>query len=469
MKPAVDNAESEFTLAATGDAIIMRSMLPLADWSQRFDAILKPLQKANATVTNLEVVVNQPGSYATLPQPVRDQYQYLGNSSRMALRADPHVLDQLSGMGINMFATANNHSNDFGRKGMEQTMDELETRNLAYAGLGTDLSDARKPSYITTARGRVGHVHATTSIPPDAEASSASAFLPGRPGINPLHVNWTYKIPPDYLETLREIGSLVGIDDIKGTWLGRELRDTQSDSNSESSQYSFMHMTFESVNNTEEAGISLSVNATDRKAVLDQIRESDSQADWTVATVHSHQGPHGTRNVSQTPGFLETFARDCIDAGADAFICTGSHVLRGIEIYANKPIFYSLGNFIFHFETQEQLPAEVFEYYDLDDDSRPSAAMDARFFDGDTPKGNLANDQYWMTILPTCHYDKDGKLKQIELLPCELGQHESRGKRGTPKQATDEEAERIFETLRDLSEEYETTIEQDGESGKIIL
>jgi hypothetical protein len=35
-----------------------------------------------------------------------------------------------------------------------------------------------------------------------------------------------------------------------------------------------------------------------------------------------------------------------IDAGADAVIGHGPHVLRGIEFYRERPIAYSLGNFV---------------------------------------------------------------------------------------------------------------------------
>ena len=35
-----------------------------------------------------------------------------------------------------------------------------------------------------------------------------------------------------------------------------------------------------------------------------------------------------------------------IDAGADAVIGHGPHVLRGIEFYRGRPIVYSLGNFL---------------------------------------------------------------------------------------------------------------------------
>jgi hypothetical protein len=39
----------------------------------------------------------------------------------------------------------------------------------------------------------------------------------------------------------------------------------------------------------------------------------------------------------------------------------GPHVLRGIEIFKGKPVFYSLGDFIFQNETLLRLPAENYE------------------------------------------------------------------------------------------------------------
>src|SRR5206468_3121534 len=45
------------------------------------------------------------------------------------------------------------------------------------------------------------------------------------------------------------------------------------------------------------------------------------------------------------PDFLVELAHDAIDNGADAFVGHGPHVLRGIEIYKGKPIFYDLAEF----------------------------------------------------------------------------------------------------------------------------
>jgi poly-gamma-glutamate synthesis protein (capsule biosynthesis protein) len=40
-------------------------------------------------------------------------------------------------------------------------------------------------------------------------------------------------------------------------------------------------------------------------------------------------------------------ARQLIDAGADALVCHHSHTLQRIDFYHDKPIYYSIGNFIF--------------------------------------------------------------------------------------------------------------------------
>jgi hypothetical protein len=58
-----------------------------------------------------------------------------------------------------------------------------------------------------------------------------------------------------------------------------------------------------------------------------------------------------TREVAESlgrepRGDLRRWARAVIDAGADAVIGHGPHVLRGIEFYRDRLIAYSLGNFL---------------------------------------------------------------------------------------------------------------------------
>lgn len=52
-----------------------------------------------------------------------------------------------------------------------------------------------------------------------------------------------------------------------------------------------------------------------------------------------------------------SIARKAIDSGADIIMGHHPHVLQGIEIYKGKPIFYSLGNFVFN--SQDKLSTKT--------------------------------------------------------------------------------------------------------------
>ena len=85
--------------------------------------------------------------------------------------------------------------------------------------------------------------------------------------------------------------------------------------------------------------------------VVDSVRPL---VDLLVVTFHG--GAEGVRalrvpetaeSLGREPrGELRRWARAVIDAGADAVVGHGPHVLRGIEFYRGRPIVYSLGNFL---------------------------------------------------------------------------------------------------------------------------
>ena len=158
------------------------------------------------------------------------------------LHAEPEILDELADFGVDLFSTANNHSFDFGLDRILSTMNALEERNQTYAGMGLDLPDARGPEYIQTGGGRVGFVHSTTGYLAGAEAGKPSSFVGGRPGINPLHVEWTYYVTKEQYSHLQDVAEATGISRVKGLWLKREAARRETDSN-----FAFMHMTFEPV------------------------------------------------------------------------------------------------------------------------------------------------------------------------------------------------------------------------------
>ena len=86
-------------------------------------------------------------------------------------------------------------------------------------------------------------------------------------------------------------------------------------------------------------------------AVVDSVRPL---VDLLIVTFHGGAEGIGALHVPETAeslgreprGDLRRWARAVIDAGADAVIGHGPHVLRGIEFYRGKPVAYSLGNFV---------------------------------------------------------------------------------------------------------------------------
>jgi len=72
------------------------------------------------------------------------------------------------------------------------------------------------------------------------------------------------------------------------------------------------------------------------------IKDAKSKADFVFVIVH---GGHELYRLP-SPRMQEIY-RFMIDAGADSVVGHHTHCYSGYEIYHNKPIFYSLGNFLF--------------------------------------------------------------------------------------------------------------------------
>jgi hypothetical protein len=82
------------------------------------------------------------------------------------------------------------------------------------------------------------------------------------------------------------------------------------------------------------------------------IERAAEQADVVVAFLHAGAEGSDKTHVPRSPesafgeyrGDSRRFARVAIDAGADLVLGSGPHVLRGLELYKNRLIAYSLGN-----------------------------------------------------------------------------------------------------------------------------
>lgn len=83
---------------------------------------------------------------------------------------------------------------------------------------------------------------------------------------------------------------------------------------------------------------------------------SELKANNDIVVLIMHGGAEGADKTgvpgtyewmgTENRGNVELVAKTAIDAGADLVLGSGPHVLRKIEIYKDKPIAYSLGNFV---------------------------------------------------------------------------------------------------------------------------
>lgn len=83
-------------------------------------------------------------------------------------------------------------------------------------------------------------------------------------------------------------------------------------------------------------------SAYDPAPVAEAIREARSRCDFLIVSVH-----WGLERHTEPEKYQRDNGHAYIDAGADLVIGSHPHVLQGIEFYQGKPIFYSMGNFIF--------------------------------------------------------------------------------------------------------------------------
>lgn len=80
-----------------------------------------------------------------------------------------------------------------------------------------------------------------------------------------------------------------------------------------------------------------------RRDILTAVAEAQTRAD--VVLVSLHWGYEGTLAPQ---AWQIKLAREIIDAGAAAILGHHPHLPFGVELYAGKPIIYSLGNYLFH-------------------------------------------------------------------------------------------------------------------------
>ncbi len=80
----------------------------------------------------------------------------------------------------------------------------------------------------------------------------------------------------------------------------------------------------------------------DQEIILSEVQKHDPEVDWLIVSLH-----WGNEYLPEAETWRIDLAKKLIDAGADIIHGHHPHVWQNYEIYKDKPIFYSFGNFIF--------------------------------------------------------------------------------------------------------------------------
>lgn len=189
---------------------------------------------------------------------------------------------------------------------------------------------------------------------------------------------------------------------------------------------------------SDRFGRNVKVDEDDMSRNLAAITSAAEEGCMVIAYLHHH---HWASDWYQVPVWVGAIAKKCIDAGAAMFVSHGAPVLQPIEIYRGRPIFYSLGNFIFHVKSE---------------------------------KSQWKAREVWESVIGLCSFGADGKLAGVSFHPVVIGGNEASNsdaleKRLAPELVYGLDAERILHLFRDQSACLGTEIKVLDGTGRLTL
>ena len=155
-KPAERDA---YTLLFTGDVMLSRTvgarMAAQKDWSLPFHLIADTLRQADLRYANLECPVSDRG---------RNQHHLY------SFRADPQAIEGLKAIGFNVVSQANNHTYDWGREALLDTLDRLRAGGIQPVGAGPNVFAAHFPLLVKVGELRLAFLAYVDIDPKEAAA-----------------------------------------------------------------------------------------------------------------------------------------------------------------------------------------------------------------------------------------------------------------------------------------------------------
>ncbi|WP_019636464.1 CapA family protein [Paenibacillus fonticola] len=247
-------------IIATGDIILGK------DCEYLFDHARPLLQAADITVGQLEVTHTDRAAHAA------------------ALGRTPQNLKPIADAGFDVLTLAGNHLMDYGKEGIEDTIQWLDEHHIHYVGAGMNLAESRRPAVLERKQLRVGFLNYNCVGPQETWAGQERA------GNAYIHIVTHYELDhanpggPPKVHTYAEPKTM--------GWM---------------------------------------------KEDIDKLK---GECDFVVVALH--------KGLVHTPAKLVDYeyqvSYEAIDAGADLIISHHSHILKGVEWYKGKPIYHGLCN-----------------------------------------------------------------------------------------------------------------------------
>lgn len=409
--------KDHFCAVVTGQSLITHDIRTIQD--ERFGDVVRFLQQGDLVFTNFEsTILGKQGGWPT-------KGKYFGYSTAA-------VLDALKALGFNALALANNHAFDLGPQGVLATLEEVEARGFLHAGLGIDEADATRPGCRHFGARQVSLLALDAGPgPANMYAENGTSFRPARPGVNRLKAVRKIGVPDGHLRRLERLGNHLQSSPFD---LANYAQPEDPPEVARGNELNFYGTVFAQAANF---GCLIEVDSRSANVHLSAIRYAAAQGDFVVAYLHHHHWEPGWQDV---PRWVQTFARSCIDAGADLFVSHGAPVLQAVEIYNGSPIFYGLGNFLFHVHPDEN--------------------------EWDPP-------EVWQSIVAACRYGANGCLERIDLLPVVIGAAAqspgSSSGRLVPVPATGNVARDILGGFAARSRAFDVEIDVSSSSGRIAV
>ena len=302
--------------------------------------------------------------------------------------SDPRNLPALLYAGIDVLSMANNHTLDWGTEGLLDSMARLKEAGIPYVGVGKDLAEAHQPVILERKGTRVGFLAYGCTGPDGYEAEE------DKPGYAPVRA-WTIYEKVDYQPaTPPRIVSFPYKEDLE--------------------------------------------------AMVEDIKKLKQQAD--VAVVSFHWGQHLMPRI--IPMYCFDIGHAAVDAGADLILGGHTHILKGIEVYKGKVIFYSLSNF-----ACELGPGTL----GLPVNARTSRRLTGIY-------GTMHHPEAKNTLIAKAVLE-NGEIKRVSYIPCCINQREE------PEIVTrdDPRGQEVYDYVADISSSESLTVQFAWEGDEVLI